>query len=240
MTINERIKFLRKSLSLTQVEFGEKIGLKKSASSKIEKDGEPINPRLIQLICSVFGVSEKWLVEGKGKMYVSDEDAILEKVTQMYNLTPEQEIFARHWLQLPPDAREAVVDYVVGVVESIKDNSDATCAKIAQDSDTKKDMPSSTSVFKPTAQQVTGKLPASYPQDSTAQQAPPAARAHAPRVYSVTDDVTGVTAQPADPADDGGSHDITVNDEELEVVQMMRREKTPTSGSSSCTMPRRA
>lgn len=237
MTINERIKELRKSMSLNQTDFGKKIGIKVSQASYIEKVGNPVTTRIIQLICSVFGVSEKWLVEGKGKMYVSDEDAILEKVTQMYNLTPEQEIFARHWLQLPPDAREAVVDYVVGVVESIKDNSDTTRTKSVQDSDTKKDVPSSTSVFKPTAQQVTGKLPASYRQDSTAQQAPPAARAHAPRVYSVTDDVTGVTAQSAD---DDGSHDITVNDEELEVVQMMRKEKTPTSGSSSCTISRRA
>jgi len=105
----------------------------------------------------------KWLLEGKGKMYTSDEDAILEKLSNMYDLTPEQEIFARHWLQLPPDAREAVVDYVVGVVESIKENSDATSAKFAHDGDTKKDAPCDASaqaagsppvaVFKSPAQQ---------------------------------------------------------------------------------------
>ena len=35
--MNERIKELRKYLHLTQDEFGEKLGIKKSAVSKIEK-----------------------------------------------------------------------------------------------------------------------------------------------------------------------------------------------------------
>ena len=186
MTINERIKEVRSDTGLTLVEFGKRIGVTKSTVSRMEQAGYSVIPQNIQLICNVFGVSERWLVKGEGKMYSSDEDAILEKLSNMYDLTPEQEIFARHWLQLPPDAREAVVDYVVGVVESIKENSDTTSAKIAHDGDTKKDAPCDASaqaagsppvaVFKSPAQQVTGKLPANDPQDSTAQQAADAGR----------------------------------------------------------------
>ena len=221
MKINERIKFLRKELALTQNDFGERVGLKKSAISQIENGSTSANPRIIQLICNAFGVSERWLVKGEGKMYSSDEDAILEKLSNMYDLTPEQEIFARHWLQLPPDAREAVVDYVVGVVESIKENQDATSAKIAHDGDTKKDAPCDASaqaadsppvaVFKSPAQQVTGKLPANGPQDSTAQQA----------------------------ADAGRPDNIT--DKEWEVLQMIRlEEKKGLSASPSNASAERA
>ncbi len=120
MTINERIKHLRKSLSLNQTDFGGKIGIKVSQASYIEKVGNPVSPRVIQLICTTFNISEKWLVEGKGDMYVSTEDAIIEKVSQMYDLTPQQEAFARKWLQLPTDVRESVLDYVVELAESIK------------------------------------------------------------------------------------------------------------------------
>ena len=121
MTINERLKLLRKELGLTQIEFGEKIGLKKSAASQVEKDGYSINPRLLQLICSTFNISEKWLTEGKGDIYTSDEEAILDKLAGMYDLSESQMIFAKQWLQLPATAKDAVVDYIVSVASALQE-----------------------------------------------------------------------------------------------------------------------
>ena len=121
MTINERLKLLRKELGLTQIEFGEKIGLKKSAASQVEKDGYSINPRLLQLICSTFNISEKWLTEGKGDMYTSDEEVILDKLAGMYDLSESQMAFAKQWLQLPATAKDAVVDYIVSVASALQE-----------------------------------------------------------------------------------------------------------------------
>ena len=120
MTINERIKLLRKELGLNQTDFGEKIGIKVSQASYIEKAGNPVTQRVLQLICTVFNISEKWLTEGKGDMYTSDEDAILEKLTNMYDLSEDQVIFVRRWLELPDSAREAVVDYVISVASAMQ------------------------------------------------------------------------------------------------------------------------
>lgn len=119
MNTNERIKFLRKELGLTQNEFGEKIGLKKSAISQIENGSTSSNPRIVQLICTAFNISEKRLTEGKGDMYTSDEDAILEKLTNMYDLSEDQVIFVRRWLELPDSAREAVVEYVFSIANAL-------------------------------------------------------------------------------------------------------------------------
>ena len=118
MTINERIKIIRENEKLTQTTFGEKIGLKKSAVSQMEK-GTSVNPRVIQLICTNFNVSEQWLVDGTGEMYTSTEDGVIQQLVKEYSLTPEQEIFARQWLQLPADAKDAVVDYVLQVANAI-------------------------------------------------------------------------------------------------------------------------
>lgn len=119
MTINERIKLLRKELGLNQTDFGEKIGIKVSQASYIEKAGNPVTQRVVQLICTVFNISEKWLTEGKGDMYTSDEDAILEKLTNMYDLSEDQVIFVRRWLELPDSAREAVVEYVFSIANAL-------------------------------------------------------------------------------------------------------------------------
>ena len=163
MTTNERIKFLRKELKLTQNVFGERVGLKKSAVSQIENGSTSANPRLVQLICNAFNVSEDWLLYGTGKMYTSNEDAVMEKVSKMYDLTPQQEIFARKWLQLPGDAREAVVEYVISLAESLKENQD-----------TKKDESQD-----PSNQGTAGP--------------PAAETRTVPHDYSLTDDVTNVT-----------------------------------------------
>ena len=121
MTINERIKLLRKELGLTKNEFGEKIGIKVSQASYIEKAGNPVTQRVVQLICTVFNISEKWLTEGKGDMYTSDEEAILDKLAGMYDLSESQMIFAKQWLQLPATAKDAVVDYIVSVASALQE-----------------------------------------------------------------------------------------------------------------------
>ena len=123
MNTNERIKLLRKELGLTQNEFGEKIGLKKSAISQIENGSTSSNPRIVQLICTAFNISEKWLTEGKGDMYTSDEKAILDKLAGMYDLSESQMIFAKQWLQLPATAKDAVVDYIVSVASALQKKS---------------------------------------------------------------------------------------------------------------------
>ena len=119
MTINARIKELRKQLGFNQTVFGEKIGIKVSQASYIEKDGNTVTQRIIQLICTNFNVSEQWLVDGTGEMYTSTEDGVIQQLVKEYSLTPEQEIFARQWLQLPADAKDAVVDYVLQVANAI-------------------------------------------------------------------------------------------------------------------------
>lgn len=70
MHIGSRIKELRKSLALTQAEFGERIGLKASAIGLYESNSRNITDRNISFICSFFQVNERWLRVGEGKMFL--------------------------------------------------------------------------------------------------------------------------------------------------------------------------
>lgn len=121
MTINERIKRVRSDANMTLVEFGKKIGLTKSTVSRMEQNGYAVIPQNVQLICTAFNISEKWLTEGKGDMYTSDEEAILDKLAGMYDLSESQMIFAKQWLQLPATAKDAVVDYIVSVASALQE-----------------------------------------------------------------------------------------------------------------------
>lgn len=76
MEMYERIKYLRKDvLNMSQEKFGLELGVNRDVINNIErnrlKNPEQKEP-LYQLICSKFGISEKWLRTGEGDMRIED------------------------------------------------------------------------------------------------------------------------------------------------------------------------
>ncbi len=68
--MNERIRELRKKLRLSGEKFGEKIGLKRVAISQLETGRTTPTNQTIMSICREFNVSEEWLRNGTGEMFV--------------------------------------------------------------------------------------------------------------------------------------------------------------------------
>ena len=68
--MSERIKTLRLELSLTQSEFGEKLGISQNYVWMIEKGDRVPSDRTVADICRVFGVNEDWLRTGQGEKYL--------------------------------------------------------------------------------------------------------------------------------------------------------------------------
>lgn len=69
-TIGSRIIALRKSQSLTQQEFAERIGCSRAGVTNYELGRtKPLDP-IITAICREFNVSETWLREGTGEMFL--------------------------------------------------------------------------------------------------------------------------------------------------------------------------
>lgn len=69
--MNERIKGLRKSLSMTQEEFSKRIGLSRNFIAQVEIGTKTPSDRTISDICREFNVNEEWLRTGNGKMLKS-------------------------------------------------------------------------------------------------------------------------------------------------------------------------
>ena len=125
MSINQRIKELRKSLKLNQNEFGDKIGLKNSAISKMEQEGSTVIDQNIRLICDTFHIREEWLRTGEGEMMSNEEDAILEAFVKRYDLTPDEQTTARYMLRLSPEQRAAVLAHVKALAAELTAQVDA-------------------------------------------------------------------------------------------------------------------
>ena len=83
MTQGERIKEIRKSLNLTLEKFGEKIGVTKTAISRIEKGERGCTEQMTKAICREFGVDYIWLTTGEGEMLVDSDDDFIEKIDRI-------------------------------------------------------------------------------------------------------------------------------------------------------------
>ena len=70
MPLCDRICTLRKSLNLSQTEFGSKIGVKQGSISAWESGGKSPSGSAIVSICQTFGVREEWLRTGAEPMMV--------------------------------------------------------------------------------------------------------------------------------------------------------------------------
>lgn len=66
--IGLRVKELRESLSLTRVEFADKIGLDNSTLGKVEKGSLGLSKDALLEIISKFNVSYTWLFDGVGSI----------------------------------------------------------------------------------------------------------------------------------------------------------------------------
>ena len=123
MMIGERIKELRKALSLTQTAFGERIGLKQNSVALIEA-GRATSDQTIFAICREFRVNEEWLRTGAGDMFVPTPASIVDELAEEYHLCPEAQAMVEKFITLDPAAQLAVFDYMCAVVDEIREQAD--------------------------------------------------------------------------------------------------------------------
>lgn len=81
--MKNRIKQIRKDNKLTQVEFGERIGVKGNTVTNYETGLRNPTDAVILSICREFGVNKDWLLTGKGDMYDVPEDEVAAVVSDL-------------------------------------------------------------------------------------------------------------------------------------------------------------
>ena len=83
MKQGERIKDVRNSLGLTLEKFGEKLGVTKTAISRIEKGERSLTEQMTKSICREFSVDYMWLTTGEGEMFVESDDDFFERIDRI-------------------------------------------------------------------------------------------------------------------------------------------------------------
>lgn len=72
--MKDRIKAIRKAVSkektITQIEFGEKIGVKGNTITNYENGLRTPSDAVLKAICREYNVNEDWLRTGEGEMFI--------------------------------------------------------------------------------------------------------------------------------------------------------------------------
>ncbi|MBR3624003.1 MAG: helix-turn-helix transcriptional regulator [Selenomonadaceae bacterium] len=131
MSINGRLKLLRKDQGLNQGEFGTRIGLKQGAISKMEQEGNAVIDQNIRLICDTFNVNENWLRTGEGDMYAETNETVLTQLAAQYHLEGERLELIRNFLLLTDEQQETIVRAACIVAEANKKAMETTNAESA-------------------------------------------------------------------------------------------------------------
>ena len=113
--VNFRIKELRKTLKLTQTAFAEKIGLTGAAITRIEKGERNPSEQTILSICREFRVNYFWLTEGKGEMFTSTPETVVEELVEQYDLDDIDKKIIEKYLELDAEQRKVLKEYLKSV-----------------------------------------------------------------------------------------------------------------------------
>lgn len=125
--MNERVRFLRKSLNLSQEAFAEKITMTKNYISLVENGNRNLSERTTNDICRVFNVNREWLLHGTGEMFLPPED---EEASYVANLLDDEDnplytlikAIMKTYSELGDKEKQILKSFAKDLSKKIKDN----------------------------------------------------------------------------------------------------------------------
>lgn len=136
MAANERLKFMREALGLSQAEFGEIIGLSRSGVSEIESGRRNVTEKHIKMLTlqPVDGkyINEEWLRSGEGTPFkkLSKEEEIASYVEDLLSDGTENPLYEiildimRTYSELTPKSQEVLRDFSRRLLDNMKKEED--------------------------------------------------------------------------------------------------------------------
>lgn len=95
--MSNRIRILRKTLKLSQREFGEKLGVSRDVISNLEYGRVQPKELFLQHICRQYNVNEHWLHTGEGEIFSKspEETSKFDEAVNIFkSLRPEFQDYA--------------------------------------------------------------------------------------------------------------------------------------------------
>ena len=118
--MNERLKYIRKKLSLSQDAFGKKLGITGAGISKIESGDRNLTEQMILAVCREFNVNEDWLRNGNGEMFLDlTEDEFSRAAASLSNDPFVRSLIMEYWT-LDDENKKLFRDFIHKLSDNMK------------------------------------------------------------------------------------------------------------------------
>lgn len=111
MSINERIKELRKDQGLSQKDFAAKMGISQRSVSWSEQPGNNVPDSTIKSLCMAFNANEDWLRNGIEPMYIQSPTFNLDNYVRQHGGTDLEIEIMKSYFELDPSVRKMLVQH---------------------------------------------------------------------------------------------------------------------------------
>lgn len=115
MSYGNRILELRKTLGLTLEKFGDRLGVTKTTISRIEKEERAMTEQMARSICREFRVNYLWLTEGKGDMFTSTPQSVVDELAEDFKLDDIDKKIIEKYLELSDEQRKVIKEYIKSI-----------------------------------------------------------------------------------------------------------------------------
>lgn len=110
--MNERLKAIRKALSLSQESFGKRLGVTGTAISRIEIGNRSVTEQMVLAICREFNVREEYLRNDDGEMFLDfTEDEFTKAAATLSNDAFVRSLIIEYW-KLDDDSKKLFRDFI--------------------------------------------------------------------------------------------------------------------------------
>mgnify|MGYP004694915581 FL=1 len=122
-TINERFRFIREELGLSQEEFAARANRTRSEIKNIEYGKTAPKPEVIMAICKAHGIDEIWLRTGIGSPNIkkSRREELSAIFSDALDGVSDQDKFLRAMAAGPDSAFPALVDFIKTVAKELSE-----------------------------------------------------------------------------------------------------------------------
>ena len=130
--MKQRIKEIRKYFKLTQVDFGDRIGVKQSTVTAYETGSREPSESVIMAICREFNVSREWLETGEGEMFDTANSAELDRIAAQYSKDPTFRAILGVYAKLPDESRRIFEKMVIDLSAEIQRQRDPAAVTVEE------------------------------------------------------------------------------------------------------------
>ena len=111
MTVNERIKRVRKEKGMNQKQFAALLGVTQSGVSYMEQSGSNVSDSSIKSICTMCNLNEDWLRNGTEPMYIQAPTFSLDDFVRQRGGTEFEIDIMKAYFELEPDTRAMLIQH---------------------------------------------------------------------------------------------------------------------------------